>query len=183
MRFRSRVIGFNITQLAQDLTVQNRSCQCLLGSKRPELRTHPDFLYFEHHHTHRARANVSNNIKTRAGSWGVSHTQVPTESRPGHVAMIAGFNEDVSAVTKGWQDNPVDFDHLFNQSSRTWAWGSPDITRMFAKRHDHVTDTHYSSQVGATQRVQSGYPFVHIYMSISNTTAHELSVRPHSAGS
>ena len=70
-------------------------------------------------------------VATTAGHYGVSHTRPPTESRPGHVAITAGFYEDPSALFSGWQANSVPFDSIFNHAVASWGLGAPDVTPLW----------------------------------------------------
>uniref|UniRef100_A0A8R1XT28 GPI ethanolamine phosphate transferase 1 n=1 Tax=Onchocerca volvulus TaxID=6282 RepID=A0A8R1XT28_ONCVO len=86
-------------------------------------------------------------INSNKASWGVSISHVPTESRPGHVSMLAGFFEDVSAVARGWKHNPVPFDSIINRSLETFAFGSPDIVSIFTSNVNHATEIVYSPEL------------------------------------
>ena len=93
------------------------------------------------------RAPFLHGVAESRGRWGISHARPPTESRPGHVALLAGFYEDPSAITKGWQANAVEFDHLLNQSSAAWALGAPSVVPLFAKGIDHVRHRMYAEEL------------------------------------
>jgi GPI ethanolamine phosphate transferase 1 len=85
------------------------------------------------------RPGVAKHLRFAAGmrgAYGVSHTRVPTESRPGHVAIFAGFYEDVSAVAKGWAENPVEFDHIFKRAKFSFIMGAPEIMHLFKKNEE-----------------------------------------------
>ncbi|KAF6216689.1 hypothetical protein GE061_001035 [Apolygus lucorum] len=77
---------------------------------------------------------------------GISHTRVPTESRPGTVALAAGVYEDPSAVFKGWQDNPVPVDSFFNRCRQSFAWGSPDIVHLFSRNATNIDARSYKEE-------------------------------------
>ncbi|KAL5971998.1 GPI ethanolamine phosphate transferase 1 [Taenia solium] len=94
------------------------------------------------------------------GSWGYSHTRVPTESRPGHVALFAGFYEDVASITKGWQANAVEFDSIFNRSYHAFAWGGPDVVPMFQPQH----------RIGDARVKIESYPHVMLDFTAENIT-------------
>ena len=67
------------------------------------------------------------------GRQGYTFVRAPTESRPAHIALLAGFYEDPSSLYQRWQQNGrPGFDSVFTYT-RSLAIGAPDVVPFFGK--------------------------------------------------
>lgn len=89
----------------------------------------------------------------KEGAWGVSWAAVPTATRPGHVAMTAGFYEDPSSVAKDISGGEILFDTLFNESRYSWSWDTPQFLSKVA--YDHK-DRIYSEKFPSDHKYLAG---------------------------
>ena len=79
------------------------------------------------------------NIITKKGVYGVSHTKVPTETKPGFTAICSGHFEDASLALKDLYDEVVTLDSVFNQSKYSWGIGhNADMFTDVAKQMETI---------------------------------------------
>lgn len=79
------------------------------------------------------------NIVTKKGVYGVSHTKVPTETKPGFTAICSGHYEDASLALKDLYDEVVTLDSVFNQSKYSWGIGhNADMFKDIAKQMEII---------------------------------------------
>ena len=62
-------------------------------------------------------------IVEKRGVYGISHTKVPTETKPDFTAMFSGHFSDASLALKDLYSENVLSDSIFNQSNHAWGIG------------------------------------------------------------
>ncbi|KAL4224091.1 hypothetical protein ACF0H5_017545 [Mactra antiquata] len=92
-------------------------------------------------------------IAENVGAWGVSTAGIPTATRPGHVAMTAGFYEDPTSVAKDIGGADLSFDDVFQDTTYTWSWDSPEVLDKVAIAHP---DKMFSKKFPGARKYLSG---------------------------
>uniref|UniRef100_A0A6P4ED78 GPI ethanolamine phosphate transferase 1 n=1 Tax=Drosophila rhopaloa TaxID=1041015 RepID=A0A6P4ED78_DRORH len=65
------------------------------------------------------------------GLVGISRVCPPTVTRPGHIAIFGGFNEDPTAALTNFGWNPSTFDTVFNRSRNAIGWTQDVVAKVF----------------------------------------------------
>ncbi|XP_052267715.1 GPI ethanolamine phosphate transferase 1-like [Dreissena polymorpha] len=92
-------------------------------------------------------------ICEETGSWGLSFAGIPSATRPGHVAMTAGFFEDPTSVGKDIGGGSIDFDTVFAETKYTWTWDTPKFLDHVALDHP---DRIFSKQFPGERKYLAG---------------------------
>lgn len=77
------------------------------------------------------------------GVMGIVKAEAPTETRPRHVALLSGFNEDlfniwgceylfcISSLVSVWKRNLHPFESILHNAQFSWAYGDPVAIKPF----------------------------------------------------
>lgn len=69
------------------------------------------------------KAPFLRNIIDNRGVYGISHTKVPTETKPGFTALCSGHFEDASLALIDLYNGDIMSDSIFNESNYGWGIG------------------------------------------------------------
>uniref|UniRef100_A0A0X3P1B0 GPI ethanolamine phosphate transferase 1 n=1 Tax=Schistocephalus solidus TaxID=70667 RepID=A0A0X3P1B0_SCHSO len=87
------------------------------------------------------RSSLLTNITRTYGISGVVKANVPTESRPRHTAILAGFEENIANIKTGWSRSVQPFESVFNNVEVSWAFGSESVPLYFAANIRRMSHT------------------------------------------
>ncbi|VUZ40331.1 unnamed protein product [Hymenolepis diminuta] len=65
------------------------------------------------------------------GVMGIVKAEAPTETRPRHVALLSGFNEDLFNIWGFWKRNLHPFESILHNAQFSWAYGDPVAIKPF----------------------------------------------------
>ncbi|KAH8382647.1 hypothetical protein KR009_004588 [Drosophila setifemur] len=79
------------------------------------------------------------------GLMGISTAYCPTVTRPGLIAIFAGFSEDPAAALTNFGWNPSTYDTVLNRSRNTFGWVDTNVAGIFGRLPTGGTPLHLTT--------------------------------------